>query len=232
MKASAGKGRIIVLSILAGLIAGGILAGINLYVVQPSTNALVGGIIDELMADGEFDEEEFDSQARNAYLTQTVGSAAIGIAAGALIGCASVYGKRNAGIADALLIAGIAWFVLSAVPAAKYPPSPIAMFSGEAAAEYYQLYISYLVVSGLAALGVAFGFGRMTGRNKVFGMAAAYLVVIAIAYFVFPPYELDSTFDQSLLNPWRALVSASAAAFWFSAGAIAGIFWKYGSVRR
>lgn len=229
---SAHKGRVLALSILAGLIAGGILAALQVAVVGPYVNLLVGGIIDELMAGGEFDEELFDSQARSVYLGQTAGSAVMGLTAGALIGGVIAFGRGRAGFGDALLIAGIAWFVLYAVPTAKYPPSPIAMFSEEAAAEYYPLYFSYLALSGLAALGVTAAFSRLSRKNRLFGMAAAYLVIVAVAYAIFPSYELDATFDQPLLNTWRALVSAAMTAFWFSAGAIAGLLWKYGSAER
>lgn len=222
------KRRILALSLLAGLIAGGILAALNIAIVQPSRTLLVEGIIDDLMADGEFDEEEFDSQAMTAYLGQTVGAAAMGLAAGALVGGAAASSGRNVGITEALLIAGIAWFVLYAVPATKYPPSPVAMFSSEAAAEYYPLYLGYLSLSGLAAMGVVVAFKKVQTRNKIFGMAAVYLLTVAIGHLVFPPYEGDSSFDQSILNSWRALTSATMAAFWFSAGAISAALWKFG----
>jgi hypothetical protein len=228
MMESVQKVRIFALSILAGLIAGGILAALNLVVLQPYLDLLTEDIIDELLADGEFDEDEFDSQGRAVYLGQTAGSAVMGMAAGALVGGVLVFAKRNVGIADALLIAGISWFVLYAMPAAKYPPSPIAMFNGEAAAEYYPLYFGYLALSGMAAVGVVGGFRKMQGRNKYFGMAAVYLGIIAIAYFVFPSYERDLTSDQSVLNSWRAVFSATTAIFWFSTGGIAGVFSVYG----
>jgi hypothetical protein len=232
MTASVQRGRVFALSILAGLIAGGILAALNLVALQPYINLLADDIIDELIADGEFDEEEFDAQARTVFLAQTAGSAAIGIAAGSLIGGVLVFAKRDGGIAEALLIAGIAWFVLYAMPAAKYPPSPVAMFNGDAAAEYYPLYVGYLALSGLSALGVVAGFRKVAGRNKYFGMAAVYLVIVAIAYFVFPSYERDSTFDQASINSWRAMSSATTAIFWFSAGGIAGLLIEYGSSRK
>jgi hypothetical protein len=156
----------------------------------------------------------------------------MGVAAGALIGGVCAVGRSKAGIGNAILIAGIAWFVLYAVPAAKYPLSPIAMYSEEAAAEYYPLYFSYLVLSGLAALVVAAAFRKVSRRNKFFGMAAAYLLIVAVAYAIFPNYDHDSTFDQSLLNSWRAAVSAAMAAFWFSVGTISGLLWEFGSAKK
>ncbi len=227
------SGRILALSILAGLIAGGILAALNLALVQPYLSRLTEDIIDELMADGEFDEEEFDSRVRSIYLGQTVGSLAMGLAAGALIGGVYAFAKMNSSnIASAILVAGIAWFVLYVIPSVKYPPSALAMFDGEAASQYYPLYFGYLSVSGLAALCIAAGFRRRALRNKVFGMAAAYLVAVAVAYVIFPNYDLDASFDQPVLNSWRASVSAAMTGFWFSAGIISGILCKYGALEK
>ena len=230
--ASVHVGRSFALSILAGVIAGGILAGLNLALVRPSLDLITEGIIDELAADGEYDEEEFDSVVGSIYLTQTGGALAMGLGAGALLGGVSVFGKKTAGgIAYAILIAGVAWFVLYAVPAAKYPPSATALFYEEAAAEYYPLYFGYLAVSGLAAVAVVIAFRKSARKNKLFGMAAVYLVIVAVAFFVFPSYDRDSSLDQSLINSWRAATSAAVTGFWFSAGGIAGVLWKYGSKR-
>ena len=225
-------GRSFALSILAGLIAGGILAGLNLAIVRPSMSLITEDVIDDLAADGEYDEEEFDSMVGSIYLTQTAGALAMGLAAGVLLGGVRVSGKRAAnGIADAILIAGVAWFVLYAVPAAKYPPSATALFYDEAAAEFYPLYFGYLTVSGLAAIAVVVAFRKMARKNKLFGMAALYLVIVAVAFFVFPSYDSDSSLDRSLLNSWRVATSAAMTGFWFSAGGIAGLLWKYGSKR-
>jgi hypothetical protein len=228
MAASFQVRRILAHSILAGFIAGGILAALYISVLQPFQNLLAEGIIDELIAQGVFDEDGFDTMLKTVYLGQTLGSAAVGLAAGALVGAVCIIGKKEPSFTNAILVAGISWFVLYAVPAAKYPSSPMALFS-DAVGVYYPLYFAYLAVSGLTALGIVAGFRKVQGKNKIFGMAAVYLVVMAVAYFAFPPYELDSTFDQSLLRQWQALVSAATTAFWFSTGMIAGLLWKYGS---
>ncbi len=221
-------GRILALSILGGLIAGGILAAVSLIVVRPHTNAIADLVIDELIADGEFDEEEFDSQMQSIYQSQTLGAVAAGPAAGALIGGTFVAGKKlDAPIKHAIVIAGIAWFVLYAVPSVKYPPSPLIVFYAEAASSFYPLSIGYTAVSGLAALGIAIGFRRISRRNKMFGMAAAYLVIVAIALVLFPEYDPDSSYPQALVNAWSASVSAAMTVFWFSTGIICGVLWRF-----
>jgi hypothetical protein len=225
-------GRAFGLSILAGLITGGILAGINMALVQPYTTALADLELENLLAEGEFDEEEFDAQLQSIYFSQLYGSIIIGLAAGALVGGAFVVGKiRTSPFKAALLIAGIVWFALYVIPAVKYPPSPEAMFDPEAAGTYQMLLAGYTAVSGLSALGIALGFRKIKRKEKAFGAAALYLAVIAGAFFAFPDYqsENDAFLPQPVLNAWRSAISLSMTAFWFALGIICGLLWAYGS---
>jgi hypothetical protein len=227
--ASSRAGGILALSLLGGLFAGGILAAAVLVFVQPYTNAVAELVIDELLADGEFDEVEFDLQMQSMYRLQILGSIAAGLAAGALVGVTFVAGRRFSAspMMHALVIAGIAWFVLYAVPSVKYQPSPLVVFYSEAASSFYPLYVGYTAVSGLAALAVITGFRKISRKNKIFGMTAAYLVIAAIAFVLFPEYDPDSTYPQALVNAWSASVSVAMTVFWFSAGIICGVLWRF-----
>lgn len=221
-------GRTFALSILAGLIAGGIMAGINMVLVQPYTTLLADIELDNLLAEGAFDEEEFDAQIQSIYVSQNYISLTMGLAGGALVGGTFVISRiRMAPLKAGLLIAGIAWFVLYVIPAIKYPPSPEAMFNPELAGTYQLLFGAYAAVSGLAALAIALGSRRVERKEKVFGAAALYLVVVAGAFFVFPDYhsEDDTLLPQPIVNSWRSAISLSATAFWFALGTISGLFW-------
>jgi hypothetical protein len=246
MIASLQSSRVFALSILAGLIAGGIAVAANAALVQPYTNAIVELWIDELLAEGEFDEEEFDLQAQSIYSSQVTGYIINGLAAGALVGGVYVFSSSSSSSSNsklstaatttitspfkvAVMIAGVAWFVLYVVPAVKYPPSPEALLDSEAASSYYPLYAGYVTVSGLSALGIATGFRRVKRKDKMFGMAALYLVVMAAVFFAFPDYQEDTLlFPQPVVNAWRASISAAMTALWFAAGMISGLLWTYG----
>jgi Probable cobalt transporter subunit (CbtA) len=247
MIASLQSSRVFALSILAGLIAGGIAVAANAALVQPYTNAIVKLWIDELLAEGEFDEEEFDLQAQSIYSSQVTGYIINGLAAGALVGGVYVFSSSSSSSNSklstaattittitspfkvAVMIAGVAWFVLYVVPAVKYPPSPEALLDSEAASSYYPLYAGYVTVSGLSALGIATGFRRVKRKDKMFGMAALYLVVMAAVFFAFPDYQEDTLlFPQPVVNAWRASISAAMTALWFAAGMISGLLWTYG----
>lgn len=225
-------GRAFGLSILAGFVAGGILAGINMALVQPYTTVLADIELENLLAEGEFDEEEFDTRFQSIYFSQLYGSIIIGLAAGALLGSAFVVGKiRMDPLKAALIIAGIAWFALYVIPAVKYPPSPEAIFDPEATGTYQMLLAGYTAVSGLSALGIAYGFRKVKKKEKAFGAAALYLAVVAGAFFAFPEYqsEDDPFLPQPVLNAWRSAISLSMTAFWFALGIICGLLLTYGS---
>jgi hypothetical protein len=246
MIASLQSSRVFALSILAGLIAGGIAVAANAALVQPYTNAIVELWIDELLAEGEFDEEEFDLQTQSIYSSQVTGYIINGLAAGALVGGVYVFSSSSSSDSKlptattttititspfkvAVMIAGAAWFVLYVVPVVKYPSSPEALLDSEAAGSYYPLYAGYVTVSGLSALGIATGFRKVKRKDKVFGMAALYLAVMAVVFFAFPDYQEDTLlFPQPVVNAWRAFISAAMTALWFAAGMISGLLWTYG----
>lgn len=224
-------GRTFGLAILAGFIAGGILAGINMVLVQPYTMLLSDVELENLLAEGEFDEDEFDAQLQSIQFSQQYGAIAIGIGGGAMASGVFIASRTNIGpLKAALTIAGIAWFVLYVVPSVKYPQSPEAMFSPEAAAVYQPLLTGYTAVSGLAAAAIAFFFSKVKRKEKAFGASALYLAVVAGAFFVFPDYqsEDDSLLPQPVLSAWRSAISLSMTAFWFALGAISGALWIYG----
>lgn len=227
-------GSIFGLSILAGMIAGGILVGLNVVLVQPYTTVLADIEIENLLVDGEFDEDEFDLQLQSIYFSQLYCSIAVGLAGGVLVGAGAcvISGMKSSMVKAALMIAGIEWFVLYVVPMVKYPPSPEALFTSGAAGggTYQSLLAGYTAVSGLAALGIAIGFKKIKRRERTFGASALYLAIVAAAFFVFPNYESekDSLLPQPLLNAWRSAIAVSMTVFWFSLGIIAGILWLYG----
>jgi len=226
-------GRSFGLSILAGLVASGVLVGINVALVQPYTAALAEIELENLLAMGEFDEEEFNAQLQSIYFSQLYGSIIIGLAAGALVGGVFVVGKirRTSPLKAALLIAGIAWFVLYVIPTAKYPPSPAAAFDPEVAGTYQGFLAGYTTVSALAALGITFGFRNIMRKEKALAAAALYLMVVAGAFLAFPAYqsEDDSLLPLPLLSAWRSAISLSMTVFWFALGITCGLLWTYGS---
>lgn len=224
-------GKAFALSILAGLIAGGMLVGINVALVQPYTLALAEIELENLLAEGEFDEFEYDAQLQSIYFLQLYGSIVMGLAGGALVGSVFLVGKITmCPLKAALLIVAISWFVLYVIPIVKYPPSVEVMFDPEMAHSYQTRLAGYTAVSGLSALGIAHGFRKVKLKQKVYAAAALYLAMVAGAFFAFPDFqsEDDQFLPQSILSAWRSSISLSITAFWFTLGVICGFLWSYG----
>jgi hypothetical protein len=223
--------RVFALSIVAGLIAGGILAGINMALVRPYTSALSETHIDLLLEEGSFDEEEYNAQVQSIYAMQLVGAVALGVGGGTIVGGLYVFGRADSSpLKAAVLIAGIAWFVLYVVPAVKYPMSPQTTFDPPATGRYQMLLLGYTAVSGLSALGIAAGFRKINRKEKAFGAAALYFMIVAGAFFAFPSYEdnNDTSYPQSTISAWRAAIAVALTVFWFALGIICGLLWQYG----
>src|SRR2546428_5670791 len=181
-------GKVFVLSTLAGLLAGGVLVGINLGLVQRYNTALADIELENLLAAGEFDEQEFDIQMRSIYFSQLYGSTIIGLAAGALVGGTFIAAKIRimSPLRAALLIAGISWFVLYVIPTVKYPPSPTAMFDPEVAGTYQKILAGDTAVSGGSALGISFCFWKRKRRKKGVWAGALHLVFFSGAFIACP----------------------------------------------
>jgi len=219
--------KVFALSILAGLIAAGVFAGLGMAIVMPYTNMLADMRIDELIAQGLYDE---DSGQPSLYPVLAGVSVALGLAGGALAGGAYAFGRMGTSpLRASLTIAAVSWFVLYVVPSVKYPIGPLAIFDPALAGQYQTLLAGYTTVSGLSALGIAAGFRKMKRKEKALGAAALYLAVVAAAFFVFPSYQEDDSFySQQLISKWRAGIAAAVTVFWFALGTIAGILWQHG----
>ena len=231
--------RTIGLGVLAGLIAGGILATLQIVLVRPFVDSLSGEWLGYQTATGQFDEDLFNQQLQSIYLYGVAGSLAVGVAAGALVGAIIAFAGRTAmaghaasgsRIGMAVAITGVLWFVFTVVPSVKYPVDPTAIFDPSVASQFDLLLGAYTALSGASALGSILLFKRFARRTKWFGAAALYLTLIAVISVVFPEIiHPDQPFAQGDIASWRAALSASNAAFWLLLGLIAGILVSRGA---
>ena len=228
--------RTVALGVLAGVIAGGILAGINVVVVRPFIDALSNQWINQLIDNGVNDEDVFNQQLQSIYTSSLVLPLAIGLGSGALFGLVyrsvSLKERQNRPLTP-ILIAAVLWFVLSVIPSLKYPPEPLVTFNPDSIPTYPALIVAYTAISGAAALGCVLLFRRSSRKTKWFGAAAMYLTVMSVTSFMFPaPITSDLAFSQPLIAAWRSAISLGSLAFWFSLGVIAGQLWKHGTGER
>jgi len=132
-------------------------------------------------------------------------------------------GKNNK--QKAILLAGIMWFVLFLMVALKYPANPPAV--GDPETIYYRetLYVSYILISGLAALGMAVIWIRTRMNSKKVIIPLIYAAIMVTAYVVMPSNPDKIEISMDLIQTFRILTAITIGVFWATLGIIFGSLW-------
>lgn len=226
MKAS----TLVGITLSSGVIAGIILAFLNLGIVEPTIDKAIALEVQKQVSSG----ENVDMSALIDYrYWQKAGAFAGGAIYGAgfasLFGVIFVFarsklpGKNHK--QKAILLAGIMWLVLFLMVALKYPANPPAV--GDPETIYYRetLYVGYLMISGLAALGMAVIWIRTRINSKKIIIPLMYAAIMVTAYVVMPsnPDKIEISVD--LIQTFRILTAITIGVFWGILGIIFGSLW-------
>ena len=217
----------IAITLLSGAIAGTILATINIGVVEPYIDQAIDIENQNAIAAGEpVDPLEYN----NYRIWQKGGEIAAGTILGTLFGVVFAYSRSSLPGSNnkkkALILAGIMWFVLFLIPALKYPANPPAV--GDPETIYYRqsLYIAYLTISGLLALGLVFLYRKIGKvRAKKVIVPAVYAALMTGAYVVMPPNPDAINPPMDLVTGFRIASGFTMSIFWGLLGIILGAFW-------
>ena len=221
----------IVVTLLAGAIAGTILGVMNQVAVEPYIERAIELEMQNTVQSGQvIDSDEFTAYRFWQKGGEIVAGTILGLSIGSLFGIVFAYthssipGSNNK--KKALIVAGIMWFVLFLMPALKYPANPPAV--GDPETIYYRqtLYVAFLAISGFSALGLAFLYRRMGSLNtKKTIIPAAYAVIIAGAYLAMPSSPDPINAPMDLVIGFRAASAITLSIFWGLLGVIFGSFW-------
>src|SRR5919106_6429633 len=116
----------------------------------------------------------------------------LGTSIGVLFGLVFAYSRSSipasSNVKKALILAGVMWLVLFIVPALKYPANPPAVGNPDTIYYRQSLYVAYLAISGLTALGAAFLYHKFGSKQvKKALIPAIYSGIIIAAYLTMPP---------------------------------------------
>lgn len=221
----------IVITLLAGAIAGTILGVMNQVAVEPYIERAIELEMQNTVQSGQvIDSDEFTAYRFWQKGGEIVAGTILGLSIGSLFGIVFAYthssipGSNNK--KKALIVAGIMWFVLFLMPALKYPANPPAV--GDPETIYYRqtLYVAFLAISGFSALGLAFLYRRMGSLNtKKTIIPAAYTAIIAGAYLAMPSSPDPINAPMDLVIGFRAASAITLSIFWGLLGVIFGSFW-------
>jgi predicted cobalt transporter CbtA len=221
----------VAITLISGAIAGTILGLINQGVVGPFIDRAIAIEMHSAAQNGEIiNPIEFDAYRMWQRGGEVAAGTILGLSIGSLFGITFAYARGSlAGSSEkkkALMLAGIMWLVLFMVPALKYPANPPAV--GDPATIYYRqsLYVAFLAISGLSALGLAFLYQKMRGAGaKRLAIPLTYAGIMVVAFVAMPPNPDQVSAPMDLVNGFRLASGLTMTVFWALLGLILGSFW-------
>jgi hypothetical protein len=221
----------IAIILISGAIAGTVHGLVNLVLVEPYLDTAIGIENKNLFDSGE--EKDTPEFWANYYSYrawqkggQILAGAILGTSIGALFGI--VYGfARNvlpgkSAPKKALFLSLIMWATLYIIPFAKYPTNPPTVGDPETIILRQTLYLVFIAISGLGAL----GFYQIYKKTSKKAIAFAGYGVLMVAAFVLMPANPDPVeIDSGLLAGFRMTSIIGTSAFWVSIALVLGALW-------
>lgn len=218
------------ITLSSGVIAGIILAFLNLGIVEPTIDKAIALEVQKQVSSGEnVNMSELIDYRYWQKAGAFAGGAMYGAGLAALFGVIFVFttnklpGKNNK--QKAIFLAGIMWFVLFLMVALKYPANPPAV--GDPETIYYRqtLYVGYIMISGLAALGMAVIWIKTRVNSKKIIIPLMYAAIMVTAYAVMPSNPDKIEISMDLIQTFRVLTATTIGVFWGILGIIFGSLW-------
>lgn len=219
--------------LIAGLLAGLVHGLANIIIVEPYLDNAIGIENQRMFASGEAkDTPQFWQKFADYRIWQKQGSIAagamLGVATGALFGLVFAYSRHilptQNDITKALVLAGVMWATMFFIPFLKYPANPPTVGDPTTIMLRTSLYIAFLTLSGLGALGFSRLYKKM--RTKRFVAFLGYAGFISVIFFVMPSYPDKITISMDLVNGFRIVSIITMTIYWVTNATILGWLWK------
>jgi hypothetical protein len=222
----------IAIIVLSGALAGVSLGLVNLVIVEPYLDTAIGIENQNLFASGE--EEDTPEFWANYYSYrvwqkggQLLAGAILGTSLGTLFGIVFAYSKNalpgKSMIKKALVLSLIMWATLYVIPFAKYPANPPTVGDPETIILRQSLYLAFMAISGLGALGFYQVYKKVNKKAIAF---AGYGIMMISVFFVMPPNPDPVQIDSGLLTGFRITSMIGMSVFWGVVAIILGALWQ------
>ena len=218
------------ITLSSGVIAGIILALLNLGIVEPTIDKAIALEVQKQVSSGEnVNMSELIDYRYWQKAGAFAGGAIYGAGLASLFGVVFVFarnslpGKTNK--QKAIFLAGIMWFVLFLMVALKYPANPPAV--GDPETIYYReiLYVAYIMISGFAALGMAVIWIKTNMNSKRIIIPLIYAAIMVTAFVVMPSNPDKIEISMDLIQTFRILSAMTIGVFWGVLGITFGSLW-------
>lgn len=221
--------------LVSGAFAGLVHGVINLAIVEPYLDQAIGIENQNLFDLGQEEDTlefwvEYEGYRAWQKSGQVLAGVILGTSVGALFGIVfalsrnSLPGRDN--VKKAIVLAGVMWLTLYFIPFLKYPANPPTVGETETVVLRAILYISFIAISGLGALGF-YKISKKFESKKKFIALIGYAVFISAVFAVMPENPDIVSAPADLVEGFRAVSVLGVSSFWISVALILGMLWNH-----
>ncbi|MCH7876778.1 MAG: CbtA family protein [Thaumarchaeota archaeon] len=219
--------------LVSGALAGTIHGIANLAIVESYLDEAIGIENQNLFASGEEKDTpqfwvEYDSYRDWQKGGQVLAGAILGTSIGALFGIVYAFSRNSLpgknDLQKTFVLAGVMWLTIFFIPFLKYPANPPTVGDPETVVLRAILYLSFIAISGFAAVAFYQLYKRLQSKSKLVAFAG-YVVFIGMVFVIMPPNPDEVTAPMDLVNGFRAMSVIAVSTFWVSIAVILGTFW-------
>jgi len=224
----------ITIVLLAGCFAGTLHGLANLAIVEPYLDEAIGIENQNLFESGEEeDTPQFQAEYESYRIWQKGGQilagAILGTSMGALFGIVFAFSKNvlpgEHHVKKALVLSGIMYVTIYLIPFLKYPANPPTVGDADTVVFRSILYLSFIAISGLGAVGFYQLFKRLQKRKRIFAIIG-YAAFISAVFFLMPENPDEVTAPMELVNGFRIMSVVAVSIFWIAVAVVLGAFWQ------
>ena len=224
----------LIIVLVSGAFAGLVHGSANLVLVEPYLDEAIGIENQNLFASGEEDDTlefwiEYEGYREWQKGGQLLAGVILGTSIGSLFGIVfalsrnSLPGDNN--VKKALILAGMMWFTIYFIPFLKYPANPPTVGEAETVVLRSILYLSFIAISGFAAVGF-YKLSKMFKGNKKLFALVGYSVFVSLVFIAMPENPDEITAPIDLVNGFRIMSVLAVSTYWIAVGIILGILWN------
>jgi len=224
---------IILISVISGAIAGLILAGMNMLIVEPLIDKAIEIETSNAMNSGEnVDMDEHILTRTWQKSGSFIAGALLGGAFGSVLGIVYLFIYKTVSVSNdrknAILLSLVMCAVLFVIPFLKYPGNPPAVGNPETIYYRETLYVGFLAVSSITALGVGILYYKLKDKYDHLNIVVplVYFGIIGLAFIVFPSNPDGISISMDLVNSFRIATGVTMVLFWAILGISFGLLWQ------
>jgi len=223
----------VIIVLVSGAFAGFIHGATNLVLVEPYLDEAINIENQNLFASGEEENTldfwvEYEGYREWQKGGQILAGVILGTSIGALFGIVFALSRNslpgNNDVKKALILAGIMWLTIYFIPFLKYPANPPTVGDAETVVLRGVLYLSFIAISGFAAIGFYKLSKIFEGKRKIISLIG-YVSLISAIFFIMPDNPDEVTAPLDLVEGFRIMSVLGVSTFWITMGLVLGFLW-------